>query len=224
MATHPFMELENMTKSVNIIKKALNQEPIPIYGEGKNIRDWLYVRDHCSAICCVLKLGQVGEVYNIGGINEKTNLDVVDLICGYLNETFPRAGGGSYQSQITFVKDRAGHDKRYAIDNTKIEQELKGLKKLNKTASYELTTRLKHLILSVEGDYEKKTIRDFVDNYLLARDSRALREYIKLIQPKNFQKWSKNAPPPTTTPQSYPKRGRFTFIWQILTTFNCGGR
>ncbi len=106
-----------------IIKKAINGENIPIYGDGKNIRDWLYVLDHCTGIDLVCHKGRSGETYNIGGRNEKTNLDIVNHICKYLDKKQPKASG-SYKDQITFVHDRAGHDRRYAIDATKIEQEL----------------------------------------------------------------------------------------------------
>lgn len=107
-----------------IIHNALQGKSLPIYGDGQNIRDWLYVGDHCSAIRCVLEAGKIGETYNIGGLNEKTNLDVVHIVCSILDELKPRSDGKSYASQITFVKDRAGHDRRYAIDATKIEREL----------------------------------------------------------------------------------------------------
>ncbi|MGD9709419.1 MAG: dTDP-glucose 4,6-dehydratase [Halothiobacillaceae bacterium] len=106
------------------IHNALAGKPLPIYGDGQQIRDWLYVKDHCSAIRRVLEAGTVGEVYNIGGWNEKTNLDVVKTLCVILDEESPRADGRSYAEQITFVKDRPGHDRRYAIDARKIEREL----------------------------------------------------------------------------------------------------
>jgi dTDP-glucose 4,6-dehydratase len=107
-----------------VIRRALAGEPLPIYGDGQNIRDWLYVADHCTAIQCVLKRGRPGETYNIGAANEKTNLEVVHLICDILDEGKPRRDGKSYREQITFVKDRPGHDRRYAIDAGKIEREL----------------------------------------------------------------------------------------------------
>ena len=97
---------------------------MPIYGDGQQIRDWLYVKDHCSAIRTVLEKGQVGETYNIGGWNEKANIEVVNQICHILDELKPREDGKSYLEQITFVKDRPGHDRRYAIDASKIEREL----------------------------------------------------------------------------------------------------
>ena len=105
------------------IKSALSNKKIPIYGDGKQIRDWLYVTDHCDAIIAVLKKGKSGETYNIGGKCEKTNIDLVNLICGLLDEKCPKKNG-SYKDQIEFVKDRLGHDTRYAIDNSKIEEQL----------------------------------------------------------------------------------------------------
>ena len=107
-----------------VILNALNQKPLPIYGDGKQIRDWLYVGDHCAAIREVLAKGKLGETYNIGGWNEKANLEVVNTICKILDELRPRADKKSYVEQITFVKDRPGHDRRYAIDASKIEREL----------------------------------------------------------------------------------------------------
>jgi dTDP-glucose 4,6-dehydratase len=112
-----------------IIRKALAGESIPIYGDGKNIRDWLYVLDHCKGIDLVYHTGKEGEVYNIGGRNERTNLQIVDRICAILDEMAPRhsrEGGNpaSYKELITFVEDRAGHDRRYAIDATKLENSL----------------------------------------------------------------------------------------------------
>ena len=106
------------------IHNALAGKPLPIYGDGQQIRDWLYVKDHCSAIRRVLQAGRVGETYNVGGWNEKANLDVVNTLCATLDELQPRSDGRSYAEQITFVKDRPGHDRRYAIDATKIEREL----------------------------------------------------------------------------------------------------
>ena len=107
-----------------VILNALNGKPLPIYGDGQQIRDWLYVVDHCSAICEVLARGKLGETYNIGGWNEKANIDVVKTICSILDERKPRSDGQSYAKQITFVTDRPGHDRRYAIDASKIEREL----------------------------------------------------------------------------------------------------
>jgi len=106
------------------IQNALSGKPLPIYGDGQQIRDWLYVKDHCSAIRRVLAAGQVGEVYNVGGWNEKANLDVVNILCTILDELQPRADGKSYAEQITYVTDRPGHDRRYAIDAGKLEREL----------------------------------------------------------------------------------------------------
>ncbi|HEY8355620.1 MAG TPA: dTDP-glucose 4,6-dehydratase [Methylophilaceae bacterium] len=107
-----------------MIVNALAGKPLPVYGDGLQIRDWLYVKDHCSAIRRVLEAGRVGETYNIGGWNEKTNIDIVRLICRHLDTLRPRADGQSYETQIAFVKDRPGHDRRYAIDARKIEREL----------------------------------------------------------------------------------------------------
>ena len=106
-----------------IIRKAVTGENIPIYGDGKNVRDWLYVLDHCKGIELAFKKGKAGETYNIGGRNERNNLYIVDKVCSILDEMKPKASG-SYKEQITFVKDRPGHDLRYAIDATKIETEL----------------------------------------------------------------------------------------------------
>ncbi|AVA23580.1 MULTISPECIES: dTDP-glucose 4,6-dehydratase [unclassified Rhizobium] len=107
-----------------VILNALAGKSLPIYGDGQQIRDWLYVRDHCSAIRRVLQSGKVGETYNVGGWNEKPNLDVVHTICSILDELRPKSGGGRYKDQIAFVKDRPGHDRRYAIDARKLEREL----------------------------------------------------------------------------------------------------
>lgn len=107
-----------------MIVNALAGKNLPVYGDGQQIRDWLYVKDHCSAIRCVLQKGVVGETYNIGGWNEKPNLDIVHMVCDLLNEMRPRTDGKKYQEQITFVTDRPGHDRRYAIDASKIANEL----------------------------------------------------------------------------------------------------
>ena len=107
-----------------LIVNALAGKALPVYGDGQQIRDWLYVKDHCSAIRCVLEKGVLGEVYNVGGWNEKANLDIVHIVCGLLDELRPRADGKSYSEQISFVTDRPGHDRRYAIDARKIEREL----------------------------------------------------------------------------------------------------
>ena len=107
-----------------MIVNALAGKPLPVYGDGQQIRDWLYVKDHCSAIRRVLDAGRSGETYNIGGWNEMPNLDIVHTVCALLDELRPRADGKPYTDQITFVTDRPGHDRRYAIDARKIEQEL----------------------------------------------------------------------------------------------------
>lgn len=107
-----------------VIRKALRGENIPIYGDGKNIRDWLYVLDHCKGIDLVYHTGISGEVYNIGGRNERNNNQIAERICTLLDELSPRQDGKSYRDKITYVEDRAGHDRRYAIDATKIETQL----------------------------------------------------------------------------------------------------
>jgi dTDP-glucose 4,6-dehydratase len=107
-----------------MIANCLDEKPLPIYGAGENIRDWLYVKDHCNAIKTVLKSGTIGETYNIGGNNEIKNIDIVKLICSILDKLKPLASGKSYSHLITFVKDRPGHDFRYAIDSTKIKRYL----------------------------------------------------------------------------------------------------
>lgn len=107
-----------------VILKALRGEPIPVYGAGENVRDWLYVEDHAEALITVVERGRVGQTYNIGGNNEMRNIDLVRLLCSLLDEMRPRGDGGSYSEQIVFVKDRPGHDLRYAIDASKIRDEL----------------------------------------------------------------------------------------------------
>ena len=107
-----------------IILNALNGKPLPIYGDGLNVRDWLYVEDHCDALLLVLEGGRIGEMYNIGGRCEKTNLEVVRTVCSILDEMLPDSPHAPHDSLITFVKDRPGHDRRYAIDSSKIEKEL----------------------------------------------------------------------------------------------------
>jgi len=107
-----------------MILNALEGKALPIYGDGQNVRDWLYVEDHCSAIRRVLEKGRLGETYNVGGWNEQKNIDVVHLVCDLLDELSPRADKKSYREQITYVKDRPGHDRRYAIDARKMENEL----------------------------------------------------------------------------------------------------
>ena len=106
-----------------IISRALKQDTIPIYGDGKNIRDWLYVTDHCSAIRCILEKGTVGSVYNIGGCNEKMNIEVVEVICDIMDKAVP-LNHGSYRRFISFIKDRPGHDRRYAIDASRLKSDL----------------------------------------------------------------------------------------------------
>lgn len=106
-----------------VISNALARKPLPIYGDGLNIRDWLYVGDHCSAIRCVLENGKVGETYNVGGHNERNNITIVRTICATLDEMRPHPEG-SYANLITYVKDRPGHDRRYAIDSTKLQTQL----------------------------------------------------------------------------------------------------
>jgi dTDP-glucose 4,6-dehydratase len=107
-----------------MIVNALAGKPLPVYGDGQQIRDWLYVKDHCSAIRRVLLAGQAGETYNVGGWNEMPNLDIVHTVCALLDELKPRADGRPYKGQLTFVADRPGHDRRYAIDARKVEQQL----------------------------------------------------------------------------------------------------
>lgn len=143
------------------IHNALTDKGIPIYGDGQQIRDWLYVSDHCSAIRQVLEAGQVGEMYNIGAYNEKTNLEVVNTICSILDKLKPRVDGGSYKSQIKFVKDRLGHDKRYAINANKIE------KNLNWHPSETLETGI------------KKTIQWYLDH----------QDWVTNITNKDYQTW-----------------------------------
>ena len=107
-----------------MIVNALAGKALPVYGDGLQVRDWLYVKDHCSAIRRVLEAGQLGEVYNVGGWNEKPKIEIVNTVCALLDEMRPKADGTSYRTQITSVKDRPGHDRRYAIDASKIEREL----------------------------------------------------------------------------------------------------
>jgi len=112
-----------------MITHAIEGKDLPIYGDGKNIRDWLYVKDHCHALRLVLEQGQIGEVYNIGGLAEKSNLEVVGSLCEILDRLHPRSDGTSYTSQISFVRDRPGHDRRYAMDISKIKREFGWLPK-----------------------------------------------------------------------------------------------
>jgi len=107
-----------------MIHNALRAAPLPVYGDGRQVRDWLYVDDHCSAIAAVLDKGRVGETYNVGGRSERRNLEVVHTICRMLDELKPREGGATYAALIKHVTDRPGHDRRYAIDDSKIAGEL----------------------------------------------------------------------------------------------------
>jgi len=107
-----------------MILNALEGKPLPVYGDGLNVRDWLYVGDHCEALRVVLARGRPGQTYNVGGLNERTNLHIVHTLCDLLDEMTPSTQGGSYRRLLTFVKDRPGHDRRYAIDPSKIEREL----------------------------------------------------------------------------------------------------
>jgi len=124
-----------------VILKALRGEPIPVYGQGDNIRDWLYVGDHAEALHTVLAKGHPGQTYNIGGNNERKNIDLVRLLCALLDELRPRADGLSYGCQITFVADRPGHDLRYAIDATKIKTELGWTPKQDNTSGFRQTVQ-----------------------------------------------------------------------------------
>jgi len=107
-----------------MILNALDGKPLPVYGDGQQIRDWLYVEDHAAAIWLVLQRGRIGETYNVGGLNERANLDVVNTLCALLDAKSPRPDGASYNAQITYVADRPGHDRRYAIDCSKLQSEL----------------------------------------------------------------------------------------------------
>lgn len=124
-----------------VILKALRGEPIPVYGKGENIRDWLYVGDHAEALHTVVARGLPGETYNIGGNNERRNIDLVRLLCALLDELRPRTDGLSYSRQITFVTDRPGHDLRYAIDATKIKRELGWEPKQDHTSGFRRTVQ-----------------------------------------------------------------------------------
>lgn len=124
-----------------VILKALRGDPIPVYGKGENIRDWLYVGDHAEALLTVISRGRVGETYNIGGNNERRNLDLVRLLCSLLDELRPRADRKPYADQITFVTDRPGHDLRYAIDATKIKRELGWTPKQDHTSGFRKTVQ-----------------------------------------------------------------------------------
>ena len=122
-----------------VILNALAGKPLPIYGDGQHIRDWLFVKDHCAAIRRVLESGKLGETYNVGGWNEKTNLDVVRTICTLLDELKPRADAKGYVEQITYVTDRPGHDRRYAIDASKLKNELGWGPKIQATEGLRMT-------------------------------------------------------------------------------------
>ncbi len=144
-----------------MIVNALAGKSLPVYGDGQQIRDWLYVKDHCSAIRCVLEKGKLGEVYNVGGWNEKANLDIVHIVCALLDELRPRADAKSYREQITFVTDRPGHDRRYAIDARKIEREL-GWKPVE---TFETGIR--------------KTVQWYLDN----------QDWVNNVQSGNYRQW-----------------------------------
>jgi dTDP-glucose 4,6-dehydratase len=107
-----------------LVLNALEGKPLPVYGDGKNVRDWLYVKDHCDALLLVAKSGATGQTYNVGGQNERTTLEIANTVCGVLDELAPRAAGAPYRELIRFVADRPGHDRRYAIDASKIRSEL----------------------------------------------------------------------------------------------------
>jgi dTDP-glucose 4,6-dehydratase len=130
-----------------VILNALEGKPLPVYGDGQQIRDWLYVEDHAAAIWLVLRHGRVSETYNIGGLNERPNLEIVRRICAILDQKSPRPDGKPYAEQITYVADRPGHDRRYAIDSTKLRRELGWQPKENfdtgieKTVDWYLTHR-----------------------------------------------------------------------------------
>jgi dTDP-glucose 4,6-dehydratase len=144
-----------------VITHALAGKPLPIYGDGRQIRDWLYVGDHCAAVRCALQQGIPGETYNVGGWNEKTNLEVAHTLCDILDQLQPKADGTSYRSQITFVTDRPGHDRRYAIDANKIAREL-GWKPQE---TFETGIR--------------KTVQWYLDN----------QEWVREVQSGDYMKW-----------------------------------
>ena len=143
-----------------MILNALDGKPLPVYGDGKNVRDWLYVGDHCAGIREVLARGRVGEVYNLGGKNEMQNIEVVQTVCAILDELRPKSGG-RYADQITYVKDRPGHDRRYAIDSHKIETEL------NWTPAETFATGI------------RKTVRWYLDN----------RAWVDHIRDGRYREW-----------------------------------
>jgi dTDP-glucose 4,6-dehydratase len=124
-----------------VILKALQGEPIPVYGKGENIRDWLYVDDHADALYTVISKGTISETYNIGGYNERQNIDIVKLLCELLDELQPRKDGKKYADQVSFVTDRPGHDLRYAIDASKIKRELGWTPKQDHTSGFRKTVQ-----------------------------------------------------------------------------------
>ena len=141
-----------------VIQKALQGEPLPIYGKGDNVRDWLFVDDHVKALWKIVTTGENGQVYNVGGHNEKTNIEVVETICSILDDLRPKADGGQYKDQITFVADRPGHDRRYAIDASKIAKELDWTPEetfesgIRKTVQWYLDSA--DWVAKVSGDYD----------------------------------------------------------------------
>lgn len=148
-----------------VISNALSRKPLPIYGDGLNIRDWLYVGDHCSAIRCILEKGKTGETYNVGGHNERNNITIVKTICAILDEIKPHPDG-SYANLITFVKDRPGHDRRYAIDSTKLQTQLGWKPKecfetgIRKTVQWYLTHQ--NWVKNVQsGTYREWTVKQY---------------------------------------------------------------
>ena len=144
-----------------MILNGLNDKPLPVYGDGLNVRDWLYVKDHCRAIWSVMQQGIKGETYNIGGKGELANIDVVHNICDLLDEMTPPPAGGSRRELIAFVKDRPGHDRRYAIDYTKLKDELGW----QPQESFETGLR--------------KTIRWYLDNP----------DWVKRVQTGTYREW-----------------------------------
>jgi dTDP-glucose 4,6-dehydratase len=156
-----------------IIVNAQAGKPLPVYGDGQQIRDWLYVKDHCSALRRVLEAGALGETYNIGGGNEKPNLEIVHTVCALLDELKPRADGKQYKEQVTYVPDRPGHDRRYAIDASKIEREL-GWKPaetfntgIRKTVQWYLSNP--EWVANVQsGDYREWTSKHYGDSSVAA--------------------------------------------------------
>lgn len=135
----PYQHQEKLIPT--IIRKAINKEPIPIYGTGKNVRDWLFVKDHCEAIQKVFKKGVLGEVYTVGGNSEKTNIEICETVIKILDEIKPRSNGATYRSLITFVEDRLGHDYRYSIDSSKIRKTLNWSPKISFEEALQITVR-----------------------------------------------------------------------------------